>query len=150
MKKIDELFAYMQETTDDEIRHQLIEFMKTYFKTTSWSLGTANPVNRYKLRLRRLINDTRNLADVINYCFENDISMVIKELNTSQPQPIPEMNLYSFQTLSKKLDLSPNTIRTLMKSGELKYVRIQATGSKRRLKRFTPEAVDEYLKKHTR
>lgn len=149
MKRIEELFEYMKTTSDDELRYQLISFMKNYYHDTALNLGTANPEGRYRLRLRALMNDIKNLSDLINFCFENDIKLVIKELKTNEEQQHSELSLYSLKAVSEKLNLAPNTIRELMKSGELKYVRIQATGSKRRLKRFTIDSVNEYLKKHT-
>jgi len=145
MEKISELFDYMKNTKDDQIRYQLIDFMKSQYSILIQDCGSANPNNRYKLKLRRLFNEVKNLAEVISFCFENDIKMVLKELDTGKEHPREELKYDTIQSLAKKLIVSTGTIRNAMKSGDLKFIVIRGIGKQKKTKRFTPKQVDEYL-----
>lgn len=147
MKNISELFDYIEKTPDDEVRSQLIEFMKNHFHQTSVNLGTANPINRYKLRIRRLCSETRNLADLINFCFVNDFKTAVKEINTGEKQTVGELKYETYQSLSKKINISVSTLRNAVKAKELQSLIIPGTGKRRKTRRFTPKQIEDYLRK---
>ena len=146
MEKISELFDYIENTSDDDLRYQLIDFMKKQYELKVLEVGSTRPVNRFKLKLRRFSNDVRNLAELINFCFENDFKLVEKECETGQEQTIEDLPYYTVQTLAKKLDVSEAFINNAVKLGELKCFFLRGTGTKNVFKRFTPEQVRDYCK----
>ena len=73
MEKINEVFECLEKNSDDDIRYQLIDYMKTIYHELALAKGTARPTNRYKLRLRRLANSLNNLTDLMKFCFENEL-----------------------------------------------------------------------------
>ena len=146
MDNIKELFTYIEKTSDDELRYQLIEYMKEHYILKAEQVGSAHPDNRFKLKLKRDTDVVRNLAELIDFCFKNDFKLVGEECETGKKQPMDELPVYTIQTLAKKLVVSEAFINNAVKSGDLKCIYLPGTGTKNKYKRFTPEQVKEYCK----
>ena len=148
MEKINEVFEYLEKNSDDDIRYQLIDYMKTIYHELALAKGTARPTNRYKLRLRRLANTLNNLTDLIKFCFENNLNKVIEELESVQKQPKEKpAGYFTVQTLHEEYGISESNIRNAMKVGRLKFYNVAGTGKINIRARFTPEHVEEFLKR---
>lgn len=146
MENISELFNFIEKTSDDELRNQLIEYMKKHYILKAEQVGSARPDNRFKLKLKRVTDEVRNLAELIDFCFKNDFKLVGEECETGIKQPMEELPWYTIQTLAKKLVVSEGFINNAVKSGDLKCNYLPGTGKKNKYKRFTPEQVKEYCK----
>jgi len=80
---------------------QLIDLMRINHQKDILPGGRRGLVGSHMIKLRRLLHGVMNLTDIINYCFTNDFSKVLKEVESSDTATISKPDYYTVSNLSK-------------------------------------------------